>query len=524
MSGEHVLDEKTPSTVDSPPPTTTDASYGQILKSTSIIGGAQLINMVIGLVRTKLLASLLGPSGIGLLGIFQAISGLASTAAGLGIHTSGVRDIARFHGDANWVDVAKTITTLKRVSWFTGLAGMFLLMSFSSFISKASFGSYDYTWSIVLLGTTVLLSNITASQCAVIQGTRRIGDLARINVFGALFGTIIATAFYAWFGTAGIVPSLVAISLVSLIASTIYARKTHATSVYTSWNESWLQSREMIKFGLAIVASGVVGAVVTYLTRVMIIREYDLAAAGIFAAAFGLSGMFVQFVLGAMGADFYPRLTAMSGDHNRMKQLINEQTEIGLLLSFPGLLATLVFAPHALTILYTAEFAPAADMLMWFILGCFGRVISWPLSYSLLAKGQAGLYMVTEIITQLTHLGLIWIGLNAFGLVGAAAAFTALYLFYTAAMLMLTRQTIGFSWSANVLREIAWMTPTSIAIFLCVAFLPSSFALSIGAVTIAIAGNHCLIQLATRLGSHHRLANIIAKLPLIRSATSVRHG
>ena len=98
------------------------------------------------------------------------------------------------------------------------------------------------------------------------------------------------------------------------------------TLVTTSWRESWQQSGQLFKFGLTIVVSGVVAALVSFLTRALVVREFDLTAAGVFTAAFALSGMFVQFVLSAMGADFYPRLTAVSSDHFRMNQLINEQT------------------------------------------------------------------------------------------------------------------------------------------------------------------------------------------------------
>lgn len=46
--------------------TEANASYRRILKSTSVIGGASVINIGIGLLRSKVLAVLLGPAGVGL--------------------------------------------------------------------------------------------------------------------------------------------------------------------------------------------------------------------------------------------------------------------------------------------------------------------------------------------------------------------------------------------------------------------------------------------------------------------------
>ena len=41
------------------------AGYRSILKATALIGGASALGIVVGLVRTKVLAVLLGPAGLG---------------------------------------------------------------------------------------------------------------------------------------------------------------------------------------------------------------------------------------------------------------------------------------------------------------------------------------------------------------------------------------------------------------------------------------------------------------------------
>ncbi|MCK9300100.1 MAG: O-antigen translocase, partial [Bacteroidales bacterium] len=52
---------------------TPESSYRQIVKSTGIFGGSQLFNMLIGVFRTKVAAALLGPLGVGLIGLYQSI-------------------------------------------------------------------------------------------------------------------------------------------------------------------------------------------------------------------------------------------------------------------------------------------------------------------------------------------------------------------------------------------------------------------------------------------------------------------
>jgi enterobacterial common antigen flippase len=484
-------------------------SYSQILKSTSIVGGAQVINMVIGLIRTKLVAILIGPTGVGLVGVYQSIISLISTVAGFGIQTSGVRDIAINHGQGDMEAVAKTITTLRRFCWFTGLTGWLLLAALSPRLSEISFGNQDYALAICLLGLTILLGNIAGGQSALLQGTRRIGDLARIGIWGAFASTLASIAIYAILGMEGIVPTLIATSAITLAVSTYYARKLPLELVTVPWKESIQEAKSLLIFGLALVGSGVLTAAVGYGIRILITQKHGLEGVGIYAAAFSLSGMFVQFVLGAMGADFYPRLTAESNDHRKMTQLINEQTEIGLLLAFPGLLATLALAPLVITVFYTAEFAAAADLLKWFIIGCMGRVLSWPLGFSLLAKGQTRLFMATELSFNLLQFASMWVGMHYLGLTGVAVGFAALYFLYTAGMLITNNFSISFTWSISVWKHLAWMMPIAVIAFSLTLVLPQPYA-SIAGVAIAIfSGFKCLRQLMERIHPDNRMRRVL---------------
>ncbi|WP_160167345.1 O-antigen translocase [Rhodopirellula sp. SWK7] len=488
-------------------------SYASILRSSSIVGGAQVINMAIGLVRTKLVAVLIGPAGIGLVGIYLSITAMANTLAGMGIQTSGVRDVAKHHGDQNAAGIAATVITLRRVCWLTGIAGALLLAIAAPWISQLSFGSGEYTLSIALLGFTIFFNNLAGGQTAILQGTRRIGDLARKQILGAILGTIVSVVLYAWLGMNGIVPALIALSVMTLAVSTYYSRKIPLAKVSMNWKQSLMDAGGLLKFGASMVVAGLVGAGATYAIRAVISNELDLQAVGIYTAAFTLSGMFVQFVLQAMGADFYPRLTAESDDHAAMRRMINEQTEVGLLLAFPGLLATLALAPWVIRLFYTAEFAPAAEMLKWFVVGCMGKVLSFPLGYALLAKGQGKTFVVTESIFHLFHFLTVLVLIQPLGLLGAAMAFAALYILCCIVLLLLTRFTIKFRWSPSVLAQLFWMTP--LAVFVLSIDLAFNDLVSglLGSATALVAGLVCTQQLSIRLEKNHRVNRAIRSLP-----------
>src|SRR5438876_472765 len=93
-----------------PPVTeTSKKSYGQILKSSALIGGSTAFNMVFSIIRNKAMAVLLGTSGFGLLSLYVSISDLVRSVAGLGINTSGVRQIAEAVGSGDTERISRTV-------------------------------------------------------------------------------------------------------------------------------------------------------------------------------------------------------------------------------------------------------------------------------------------------------------------------------------------------------------------------------------------------------------------------------
>ena len=80
-----------------------------LLRSMAIIGSAQAVKIAITIIRAKTVAVLLGPSGTGLLSVFNNLRELSSQGAGLGLGSSGVRELSAAKGDT------ATLSRVRRV-------------------------------------------------------------------------------------------------------------------------------------------------------------------------------------------------------------------------------------------------------------------------------------------------------------------------------------------------------------------------------------------------------------------------
>ncbi len=426
--------------------------YRSVLKSTSLIGGSSLISILIGMVRTKFVAILLGPTGIGLIGVYTAITGMVSNISSMGMNSSGVRKIAEAHGTGDQDRIARTVITLRRTVWLTGLLGMVTIILGSSFFSHSSFGNYDHALPIALLGITILLGNIAIGQSCILQGTRQISDLAKVSIIGALNGTAISIPCFYFWGLKGILPSLIMTSVATLATSWWFARRVAVMPVTMPWRESRADAAQLLHFGIPLMLAGLMTTLSAYFINIILVRQVGLDGVGIWQAAYSLSGVLVNFVLGAMGTDYYPRLTAMADDNMRVNEEVNAQTEIALLLAVPGLAATIIFAPLAIAIFYSGKFDAAVDILRWSVYGIFGRVISWPLGFVLLAKGKGKTFFFTETLSNLFYVFAIWFCTHLWGLPGTGIAFLLLYVIVTIMVYAVVFKISGTTWNrANVL-------------------------------------------------------------------------
>lgn len=495
-------------------------SYGQILKSSSVVGGAQAITMLIGIAQTKFVAVFLGPVGVGLAGTFGSVLGITGRLAGLGVSGSAVRQIAEANASNDREKLGKTVTTLRWLCWCTGLLGAVALAVFAKPVSQLTFGTDEYWWAIAILSVVVLIRRIQNGQMAYIQGLRRIGDLAKLKIIGALAGLTVGVGLYAWLGLRGIVPAIVALAVVDLVFSWYYARRVNTPVERVSRKEFFDLSSDFVKLGVVLMWAGLLSAVVAYTTRAMIINRLDLHAAGIYQSAYRISGMFVGFILAAMSADFYPRLTGLADDNLKVRRLVNEQTEIGLLLAVPGLLATVTAAPWIISILYTSEFNMSGELLKWFVLGCLGRVISWPMGVILLAKGCKGWLFLLETTANALHVGLIWIGLNNFGVIGVSYAFALLYVFHIVAVMLISYRVSGFKWSWEVVKMLLTFIPATAVVITSSLLMEDLPATIVGGVLTFFVGLYCTRKLSLRLDENHKINRMIGKIPWVKRLTA----
>jgi len=432
------------------------ASYRRILKTSSVIGGASVINILVGLVRTKVLAVLLGPSGVGLVSLYTGLMSTAATVAKMGIGTVGTRQIA----EAVAQDDVHTLAMARRAMfWGTlllSLVGALVVWTLREVLAVQVLGSIKHAGVVSWLALGVALSVAGASQRALIQGMRRISDMVWLSIYGSVFSTVFGILLIWQWGSAALWAFILIGPSVSFALGHVYvSRLPKAPASSVSIHEMAAQWKMLLRLGVPFMGAGVVGTLVQLWIRVTVNDELGLDAVGHFQAAWTISMQYIGFVLGAMGADYYPRLTGVINDKVAATKLVNEQTEIALLLSAPIFIAMLGLAPWIIHLLYSAEFVTAVEILRWQILGDVLKVASWPLGYVIVAAGAGRTFFWTETTTMLLMGGMIAGLAPSMGLQITGISFLAAYVYITPVIYFLAWQRIQFAWTGSVVNLLA---------------------------------------------------------------------
>ena len=229
-----------------------------------------------------------------------------------------------------------------------------------------------------------------------------------------------------------------------------------------------------------------------YAVRAIILRIDGLEAAGLFSAAWTLGGLYVGIILQAMGADFYPRLVGVSDNNQECNRLVNEQTLVSLLLAGPGVIATVIFAPLIVTLLYSPEFGEAVEALRWICLGVAMRSITWPMGFVIVAKNRQMLFICAEVAWTLVNVGLTWVCVHSFGLNGAGIAFFGSYLFHLFLIYPIVRRLSGFRWSIRNLQTAGILFALLILVFFGSYLIPPFYLMALGTLVVFLSGAYSL--------------------------------
>lgn len=405
-----------------------DELYSHVLKFTGLFGGVQGLNVVIGLVRNKFVALLLGPGGMGLVSLFNTTVQFISQATHLGISFSAVRHISEYYDAENTEKVAHYVKVVRGWCLLTALVGMLVCVVLGPFLSSATFSWGDHTLHFVLLAPAIGMIAITGGETAILKGQRKLGALALVQIVAALASLVISIPIYYFFWQAGIVPVIVLMAFVTMCATLWFSLRLFPLQFGGTYGILG-EGMEMVRLGVAYTLAAVIGTASEMLIRSYLNVVGDLDVLGLYNAGYMLTITYAGMVFSAMETDYYPRLSAVQHDIQATNETVNRQMEVSLLLVSPMLAALIIALPVVVPLLFSQEFLPVVGMAQVAALAMYMKVLTLPVAYITLARGYSLSYLFLETSYFVAFVILIFFGYRYWGLFGTGVAITLAHVF-----------------------------------------------------------------------------------------------
>ncbi|MDE6397660.1 MAG: O-antigen translocase [Muribaculaceae bacterium] len=454
-------------------------SYKSILKGTSMFGGVQVFQILINWARGKCLAVLLGPEGMGISSLFTSASNTLQKFSSLGLNLAIVREIAEKSKEKE--SVGAFIALSLRILLVTSVIGALICVLFATPLSRLTFGNEDMSWQFMLLGIAVAFGVAGTGILSMLQGLHEVKRLSKASIVGGLTGLLIGVPLYYFYGTQGIVPAMIALSLTMFLFYYISLRKSYGSASFRfSVKEHAPLIKRMIGLGIILMASDLIGTLVTYGINIFIETFGSIRDIGLYQAANSATAQYSGMVFTAMAMDYFPRLTKAASDNEKMHAIVNRQSEIVSLIIVPAATLLIMTAPIVIRVLFTREYEPILPLMRWMGLGITFRALMMPMAYITFAKGDKKIFFYLEgLFGNVLTFTLSCLGFYFFGLIGLGYALLADNVVCLLVYYFVNRHIYGYAFTPESLKGMlaAGMITTLCFLFSLIGNAPWSYTL-----------------------------------------------
>jgi PST family polysaccharide transporter len=400
-------------------------SKNVFFKVSSTNGLITIAKTLISILTNKVVATIIGTSGIAMVGQLSNFTGIVTLITSGGFNQGLTKYIAEKKEDRNdvleFVSTAFSITTA--LSTFVGLIILFA----SNLISYKIFNTTSYYSIIAVFAFTLLLFNLNTLIMTIVNGFEQYRQYFKINITTNFIGSALTLTLVLLSKEYGALLSIVLFQSIVCVFAYFYVRNEYWIKAFTFRYFKKEKFLHLLKYTYLTLFASLIWPIVAIFVRTYVIKNISPQEAGLWQATRNLNDYIVNIAIGSFSVYLLPKLSSIIDKIELKRELISIYKIIipVTLIAFLGLF---VFRDIVIRILYTNEFAKVGDYLLLQMIGSFFWMCKVPIQNYMLAKGLIKKYISYEISFAILYVLLVFILIPLFQVQGIQMAF-AIYNF-----------------------------------------------------------------------------------------------
>ena len=399
---------------------------------------AVFVKMMTGLISVKVVALIVGPSGVALLGQLTNFSNILMAFSTGGINAGVTKYIAEDKEDKN--KLADVLSTSMRIVLLFSLTVGAILIFGCNYWSYVILNESKYSLVFLIFGFTIVFYSLNTFFIAVLNGFKEFKKYVVVNIVGSVIGLIFSVVLvFLWDIEGALIASVTSQSIVLFVTLFLVFRSDWAKRDFFMKKLNADVLKKLSHYSLMAIVAALTVPVSQLIIRSYLLDKLSLDAAGLWEGVSRISTMYLMVVTTSLSVYYLPRLSELT-EKEELKKEVFKVCKVFVPLTLFSSVFIFTCRDFIISLLFSSEFSSMRDLFKMQLIGDFFKIFSWLLAYNMLAKAKTLMFISTEIIfsVSLVLFSLYFIGL--YGILGATMAYALNYFIYFILVMVLLRR------------------------------------------------------------------------------------
>ena len=397
---------------------------------TVLNGIAQFVKAISSLIINKVIVVFLGSPYLLFVGNLKSVFTILQQISGAGVYEGAVKYLSGEYKDRQTF-ILQACLTLMLLGFFISVALYFVL--YDQILDLLPLGDNDrelipwLTGGIVLSLLCFVFHTLMQSF---FHGLKSYKLIVQSTLISALLTLGVSTALIYYANKIGLILSVFVPSVILLLTYCFHIRKSwHFGRVIFDKPFRLFVFKPVLSFTVMSAVAAIVFPSVLITIRTLLVEHSGVELASYWEGYSRLSLFMSGLAISSISLYYLPKLVEANSGQEMLKVVL-WGVKFLFAVAFPAMLLIFLFGCDVISLLYTTNFLEAIFLLKWELLGTFLKLLSFTVSFIMIAKKLTTVFVLSELISGLTFFGLSVLLVEMYGVVGASIAFAGTYFLY----------------------------------------------------------------------------------------------